>query len=240
MTDSAFPGRKLRYYLSAPSACPYLEGREERKVFVHLPPIEATIINDQLSHIGFRRSQNIAYRPACLNCQACQSIRVPVQDYVFSRNDRKVMNRNKGLSKKWRPPEATEDNFALLKTYLESRHPEGGMVDMSFADVQAMIEDTLVRTHLIEYYDQNKLVASVLVDALTDGLSLVYSFYDPAYESQSLGHFMVLDHIQAAQMAGYAYLYLGYYVENSPKMAYKARYKPYELLSDFGWARTTV
>jgi len=235
MTDSSFPGRKLRYYLSTPAPCPYIEGEEERKVFVHLPPHEAISINDQLSHIGFRRSQNIAYRPACLNCNACQSIRIPVNDYVFSKSDRKTLSKNADLSKRLIETVATEEQFLLLKTYLATRHPDGGMLDMSFSDMQAMIEDTLVRSHLIEYRKEGQLIATVLIDALSDGLSMVYSFFVPHMESRSLGHFMILDHIRQAKLAGYHYVYLGYFIKDSPKMAYKSRYLPYELLGETGW-----
>lgn len=235
MTDSSFPGRKLRYYLSTPAPCPYIEGEEERKVFVHLPPHEAISINDQLSSIGFRRSQNIAYRPACLKCNACQSIRIPVKDFTFSRSDRKILTKNADLSKKLVESIATEEQYDLLKAYLATRHPDGGMLEMSFSDMQAMIEDTLVRSHLIEYRKDEVLIATVLIDALGDGLSMVYSFYTPDMESRSLGHFMILDHIQQAKLAGYAYVYLGYFVKDSPKMAYKARYLPHELLGETGW-----
>jgi arginine-tRNA-protein transferase len=237
MTDSSFPGRKLRYYLSQPAPCPYLEGKEERKVFVHLPAHEAVMINDQLSHIGFRRSQNIAYRPACLNCNACQSIRIPVADYPYSRSDRRLLAKNADLSKSLVEAVATEEQFALLQTYLAARHPDGGMVDMRFSDMQAMVEDTLVRSHIIEYRKDERLVAAVLIDALGDGLSMVYSFYAPDLEARSLGHFMILDHINQAKIAGYSFVYLGYFVEGSPKMGYKARYRPHELLGQFGWVR---
>lgn len=235
MSDQQFPGRKLRYYLTIPGPCPYLEGQEERKVFVHLPPLEAVSISDQLSAIGFRRSQNIAYRPACQMCNACQSVRIPVRDYALSKSDRRVLKANEDLTKALVEPEATREQFELLQRYLEHRHPDGGMMDMTWPDLVAMIEDTLVRTHIIEYRLEGRLVGAVLVDALNDGLSMVYSFYDPELMSRSLGRFIILDHIAQAQRSGYAYVYLGYWVKNSPKMDYKARYKPLESLTDYGW-----
>lgn len=230
-----FPGRKLRYYLTIPGPCPYLAGQEERKVFVHLPPLEAISVNDQLSAIGFRRSQNIAYRPACQNCRACQSVRIPVKRYEMSKSDKRVMKANADLSKAFVEAEASREQFDLLQRYLKARHPDGGMMDMSWPDLVAMVEDTLVRTHMIEYRLGEQLVACVLVDALNDGLSLVYSFYDPDMMSRSLGRYIILDHIDQSDRAGYDYVYLGYWVKDSPKMDYKARYQPLEGLTDQGW-----
>ncbi len=204
-------------------------------MFVHLPPLEAIGVNDQLSAIGFRRSQNIAYRPACQNCRACQSVRIPVKRYVASKSDRRVMKANKDLFKAFVEAEASREQFDLLQKYLKARHPDGGMMDMSWPDLVAMIEDTLVRTHLIEYRLDGRLVACVLVDALNDGLSLVYSFYDPSLMTRSLGRFIILDHVDQAARSGYDYVYLGYWVKDSPKMDYKARYQPLEGLTDFGW-----
>jgi arginine-tRNA-protein transferase len=230
-----FPGRKLRYYLTIPGPCPYLPGQEERKVFVHLPPLEAINVNDQLSAIGFRRSQNIAYRPACQTCHACQSVRIPVKRYELSKSDRRVIKTNADLAKAFVEAEASREQFDLLQRYLKARHPDGGMMDMSWPDLVAMVEDTLVRTHMIEYRLNGQLIACVLVDALNDGLSLVYSFYDPDLMSRSLGRNIILDHIDQAERAGYDYVYLGYWVKDSPKMDYKARYQPLEGLTDQGW-----
>ncbi|OYW83298.1 MAG: arginyltransferase [Asticcacaulis sp. 32-58-5] len=206
-------------------------------VFVHLPPLEAISVNDQLSAIGFRRSQNIAYRPACHNCNACQSVRIPVNEYVLSKTDRRILKRNSDITKSFVEAEASREQYELLQRYLRSRHPDGGMMDMTWPDLVAMIEDTLVRTHIIEYRLNGQLIGCVLVDALNDGLSLVYSFYDPALMNRSLGRFVILDHIAQAQKVGYPYVYLGYWVKGSPKMDYKSRYHPLEGLTDGGWQR---
>lgn len=229
-----FLGRKLRYFLTVPGSCPYLEGHEERKVFVHLPPLEAVAVNDQLSALGFRRSQNIAYRPACPSCQACKSVRIPVRQHVAGRTDKRTLRANADLTSRLVEAEATREHFQLLKTYLAARHPDGGMMDMDWPDLVAMIEDTLVRTHIIEYRLGEALVAAVLVDALADGLSLVYSFYDPALSGRSLGRYIILDHIQQSRMAGFCYVYLGYWVKGSSKMDYKSRFQPIEALNEHG------
>jgi arginine-tRNA-protein transferase len=236
-----FTTRQLRFFLTASSPCPYLPGREERKVFAHLPLSEGATINDALTQIGFRRSQNIAYRPACEACEACVSARIPVVDYPFSRSERRVLNRSADLSRHLVEAEATMEQFELLRRYLTTRHAEGGMADMTWPDFVAMVEDTAARTHIIEYRARSDdrgpgdLVGCVLVDVLADGLSLVYSFYDPALTRRSLGSFIILDHIQQAAVAELPYVYLGYWVEGSAKMAYKARFDPIEVLKPAGW-----
>ncbi len=210
-------------------------------MFAHLPLSDGPSINDALTQIGFRRSQNIAYRPACETCEACVSARIPVAAYPFTRSQRRILNRNAGLSRHMVEAEATLEQFELLRRYLMSRHAEGGMADMTWPDYVAMIEDTAARTHLIEYRaptddrGPGDLVACVLVDELSDGLSLVYSFYDPELSRRSLGSFVILDHILQATAIGLPYVYLGYWVRGSAKMAYKARFDPLEVLKPGGW-----
>jgi arginine-tRNA-protein transferase len=238
-----FPTRQLRFFLTAPAPCPYLPGREERKVFAHLPLLDGANVNDSLTQGGFRRSQNIAYRPACERCSACVSARIPARDYVFSRSERRVLARNETLTRHVVEAEATLEQFELLRRYLTLRHPGGGMADMTWPDYVAMVEDTAVRTHLVEYRAPSAdrgpgdLIACALVDQLADGLSLVYSFYDPGLSRRSLGSFVILDHVVQALLSGCPYVYLGYWVEGSHKMDYKARFTPLELLRPQGWTR---
>ena len=236
-----FPSRQLRFFLTAPSPCPYLPERYERKVFAHLPLSDGAGVNDSLTQVGFRRSQNIAYRPACESCTACVSARIPAADYVFSRSERKAIARNEDLARHLVEAEATMEQFDLLRRYLLARHAEGGMADMTWPDYVAMVEDTAARTHLIEYRRRSDdrgpgdLVACILVDVLTDGLSLVYSFYEPTMAKRSLGSFIILDHVVQATLAALPYVYLGYWVQGSPKMDYKARFDPVEVLRPGGW-----
>lgn len=236
-----FPTRALRFYLTAPTPCPYLPGRDERKVFAHLPISEGAHINDALSAVGFRRSQNIAYRPACEACDACQSVRLPVPEYAFSRSEKRVLARNGDLRRHLVEAEATMEQFDLLRRYLTTRHAEGGMAEMTWPDYVAMVEDTAVRTHVIEYRTEPRdrgpgdLVACALVDALHDGLSLVYSFYDPTLARRSLGSFIILDHVVQAAEAAIPFVYLGYWVQGSVKMDYKARFSPLEVLKGPAW-----
>ncbi|MBI1405126.1 MAG: arginyltransferase [Caulobacter sp.] len=241
MTQHFPTSGRMRFFLTAASPCPYLPGREERKVFAHLPQGDGAAINDSLTQSGFRRSQNIAYRPACETCAACTSARIPVADYRFSRSERKVLARNDDLRRHVVEAEATNEQFDLLRRYLLTRHADGGMAEMSWPDYVAMVEDTTVRTHIVEYrtpsQDQGPgdLLACVLIDVMSDGLSLVYSFYDPDLARRSLGTFVVLDNLIQAAMNGLPHLYLGYWVPGSEKMTYKVRFSPLEILRPSGW-----
>lgn len=233
-----------QFYLTSPAPCPYLAGREERKVFTHLIGRRAPALNDTLTQSGFRRSQTIAYRPACENCRACVSVRVKVAEFEPTRGLRRVHRRNLDIGGEALHPHATSEQYALFRAYVGARHHDGGMADMSMVDYQMMVEDSHVETRLFEYRlhepgdaAAGRLVACCLTDALADGLSMVYSFYAPDLDERSLGAFMILDHVARARQEGLAYLYLGYWVEGSPKMDYKARFRPQERLGMDGWRR---
>jgi arginine-tRNA-protein transferase len=236
-----FSSKQLRFYLTAPAPCPYLPGRRERKVFTNLDGPDAQGLNDALTHAGFRRSQNIAYRPACEGCDACVSARIPAARFEPQRRWRKVLARNADLRRFRRPAEATEDQFWLLRRYLTRRHGEGGMAEMTLLDYAAMAEETSVKTHIVEYRytapgaDQDELAAAALVDVLRDGLSLVYSFFDTRYPKRSLGTHIILDHVAQAREMGLPYVYLGYWVRGSEKMGYKGDFAPLELLQGGQW-----
>jgi len=229
-----------QFYLTSPAPCPYLPGRMERKVFTRLSGEVARTLNDALTHAGFRRSQNIAYKPSCEACQACVSVRVVVDAFEPSRSFQRVSARNADLAGEVVDPWATEEQFALLRRYLDERHEGGGMSDMTMFDYVAMVEDSAVETHLVEYRykggpNAGDLVAVALTDLLSDGLSMVYSFFGPEHSARSLGTFMVLDHIEQARSRELPYVYLGYWIEGSQKMNYKARYAPLEARTATGW-----
>ncbi|MEF3366467.1 arginyltransferase [Methylocystis sp. 9N] len=233
-----------QFYLTSPAPCPYLPGREERKVFTHLIGLRAPALNDTLTQSGFRRSQTIAYRPACEQCRACVSVRVKIDEFSLSRGMRRVLRRNADLVGETRPARATPEQYALFRRYVGARHFDGGMADMSMVDYQMMIEDSHVDTRLFEYRlargrggAAGALVACCLTDRLSDGLSMVYSFYEPELEQRSLGAFMILDHAERARAFGLPHVYLGYWVEGSRKMEYKSRFLPQERLGMGGWTR---
>jgi arginine-tRNA-protein transferase len=235
-----------QFYLTAPSPCPYLAGQQERKIFTHLVGKRAASLNDLLTQTGFRRSQTIAYRPACESCRACVSVRVLVDDFRPNDSQRRALRANVDLVGVFGSPKPTNEHFALFRAYLDARHPEGGMADMSSLDFAMMVEDTHIDTQLAEYRvrrtpddsaGSGPLYAVCLTDRLADGLSLVYSFYAPHHARRSLGAFVILDHIQKAKALGLPHVYLGYWVEGSKKMGYKAAYLPQERLGLHGWAR---
>ena len=237
-----------QFYLTAPSPCPYLPGMQERKVFTHLVGRRAVGLNDALTQTGFRRSQTIAYRPACENCRACVSVRVLADDFRPSASQQRVLRANADLVRDAAPNKPSGEQYALFRRYLDARHPDGGMADMSMLDYSMMIEDSHIDTVLTEYRrrgaggyaaarGEGPLVGACLTDRLADGLSLVYSFYAPHEARRSLGAFMILDHIEKARSLGLPHVYLGYWVEGSRKMAYKAAYLPQERLGLSGWVR---
>jgi leucyl-tRNA---protein transferase len=233
-----------QFYLTAPSPCPYLAGKEERKVFTHLVGERAPELNNILTQGGFRRSQSIAYRPACEGCRCCVSVRVLAKQFCPTRSMRRIANRNADVSGEMKVAVPTSEQYAIFRGYLDSRHRDGGMADMTVLDYAMMVEDSHIETRIIEYrrHDPStngagSLVAVALTDVLADGLSMVYSFFEPDEAARSLGTFMVLDHIARAQSMGLAYVYLGYWVRGSRKMDYKGRFLPQERLTPDGWAR---
>ncbi len=231
-----------QFYLTAPSPCPYLPDRYERKVFTHLVGERAEALNDLLTQGGFRRSQNIAYRPACEGCRACVSVRVVVDEFEWTRSLKRVWRENMALERRERPPLPSSEQYSIFRAYLDRRHADGGMADMTVLDYAMMVEDTHVDTRIFEYREpggrnRGPLLGCALTDILSDGLSMVYSFYEPDLQISSLGTFMILDHIMRAKEIGLPYVYLGYWVDGSDKMAYKTRFQPQERLGPKGWSR---
>ncbi len=235
-----------QFYLTAPSPCPYLKGQLERKVFTHLVGERARLAHDDLSKGGFRRSQNIAYRPACENCRACVATRVLASRFKPSKNMRRILRKNDDLIGSTLPNTPTSEQYSLFQRYIESRHGDGGMAGMTVLDYAMMVEDSHVDTNIIEYRKAGpdsgitgrgigELIAVVLFDRLSDGLSMVYSYFDPDYDDRSLGTYLILDHIERANQGGLAYCHLGYWVKGSQKMEYKARFQPQERLTSNGW-----
>lgn len=232
---------KAPFYLTAPQPCAYLEGREERKVFTTLNGNNAVSVNDALSQRGFRRSQSVIYRPACVGCTACTSIRIPVDAFRPSRTQRRTLTANADMIRRPCRAWATEAQFAIFRRYLASRHGDGGMADMDAFDYASMVDETPVNSMVVEYHqpdgDSSRLVAACLSDVLGDGLSMVYSFFEPEMAPRSLGSFMILDHIEMAREMGLQQIYLGYWVSGSRKMDYKVTYRPFELSDGNAWHR---
>ncbi|MEP3244831.1 MAG: arginyltransferase [Sneathiella sp.] len=226
-----------RFFFSTPPApCPYLEDKMERKIVTLLAGEDPDHLHNALSLAGFRRSQDLAYRPACEGCNACIPIRVQTRNFSASKSQRRVWSKNRSLKATERPAHATEEHFELFRRYLRARHSDGGMADMDFHDYQAMVEDSPVRSQLVEFRREDGTLSAVcLTDLMDDGLSLVYSFYDPADEKLSPGSFIILWHILQARYLAMPYVYLGYWIAESQKMAYKKKFQPVEILTKEGW-----
>ena len=237
-----------QFYLTSPSPCPYLPEREERKVFTHLIGRRSVALNETLTQSGFRRSQTIAYRPACETCKACVSVRVCVDDFRPSRSFRRVVERNGDMLGTLVENRSSAEQYGLFRRYLDSRHGDGGMADMTGLDYSMMVEDSHVESRLVEYRaagpdsfitgrGAGDLLAVCLTDVLADGLSMVYSFYDPDASARSLGTYMILHHIEMTRKLKLPHLYLGYWIHGSRKMDYKGRFLPQERLGMNGWDR---
>ncbi|PIE10452.1 MAG: arginyltransferase [Rhodobacterales bacterium] len=231
-----------QFYVTAPQPCPYLEGRTERKLFTALQGVGAEALNDALSQQGFRRSQNVVYRPSCAECNACLSARINVETFAPSRSQRRVLRRNQGLLREFSSAWVTDDHYALFRDYLDARHATGGMADMDMFEFAAMVEESPVRTRLVNYLRPADtagrpaiLRATALTDLLGDGLSMVYTFFAPNHEKDSLGTYLILDHIRIARELGLPYVYLGYWVPGSPKMGYKSRFSGLEIYHGGTW-----
>jgi arginyl-tRNA--protein-N-Asp/Glu arginylyltransferase len=238
------PVRFPRFFVTSPAPCPYLAGKTERKVFTELKGPHAEALNDALGRIGFRRSQTVAYRPSCLDCRACVSVRVVASEFSPSSTQRRNMKRNGDIVAAECRPWATSEQFELLQRYLSYRHPGGGMAAMDEIDYADMVEHTSVSSFVIEYREpsvdggRGRLIGACLTDRQGDGLSMIYSFYDPEHEARTgLGNYIILDHIGRASDAGLPYVYLGYWVDGAHRMQYKVRYRPLERLGPDGWRR---
>ena len=234
--------RKLRYfYGTAQQPCPYLPGRLECKAVTELSGPDVGRLHDVLSQAGFRRSHGIAYRPACHGCHACVPVRVIAAEFRPGRSLRRVLARNADLAAAYRPAVATLEQYELFRAYEHGRHGDGDMALMDFSDYRAMIEDSPVETHVVEFRDRGGRLAAVsLTDRLGDGLSGVYKFFALDRRRTSPGSFVILWHIEQARALGLTYLYLGYWIADSPKMAYKARFKPLEGLIGERWQRLAL
>ena len=236
---SRFP----RFFVTSPSPCPYLPGKQERKIFTELTGQHAGELNDALGRIGFRRSQSVAYRPSCAGCTACVSVRVVADEFRPNASQRKLIRRHADLEITACKPWATEEQFALLQRYLAKRHPGGGMAAMDENDYADMVEQSPVSSYVIEYREPSvngepgKLVGACITDQQADGLSMIYSFFDADEDTRpGLGNFIIMEHIMRSRAARLPYVYLGYWVKGSERMAYKTRYRPIEVLGPNGWS----
>ncbi len=233
------PTQHPQFYVTAPQDCPYLENKVERKLFTALYGSNSRSLNNSLSKQGFRRSQNVLYRPSCSNCSACMSARIPSKKFKPTKSQKRILGKNQDVFRVINSPIATDSQFELFKNYINKRHAKGGMSDMDVDDFTSMVEETNVESRLIEYYLERSgtvdLISFSLIDILDDGISMVYSVFDPELEDRSLGTYMILDHINLTLEMELSFIYLGYWVKGSPKMDYKRRFSPLEIFKTDRW-----
>ena len=238
------------FYITAAQPCPYLEDRRERKLFTHLTQDKPVALVDGLLKGGFRRSQNIAYMPYCEDCSACVSVRVIVDEFEPDKAMLRILKRNQDVQAFRNGTKPTSEQYSLFRGYVDARHADGGMADMSVLDFAMMVEDSVIDTQMTEYRLRPEngaslrpskwpLLGAALCDQLSDGISMVYSFFEPDESARSLGTYMILETIAQARKRGLPYVYLGYWIEGSRKMSYKGRFLPQERLSSRGWERWT-
>ena len=235
MAIQSRPAPKL-FMVTSELPCPYLPGRFERKLVTELTGAGAQDQYELLSRAGFRRSHSIAYRPACTGCSACIPVRIVVADFQWSDSLSRIRRRNADLTLSITVPRATREQYGLFGQYLDHRHGDGEMAGMDFRDYRAMVEDTAVDSRMLELRDRgDALIAACLTDWSSDGLSAVYSFFAPDEARRSLGTEMILRLVDVARNDQLPYVYLGYWIPNSRKMSYKARFRPLEAFGPQGW-----
>jgi leucyl-tRNA---protein transferase len=230
----------LTFYRSRPTPCPYLPNRTEQQLFAELAGPQADETFQLLSRSGFRRTQHIIYRPACPSCNACLPVRIVLGEFHFGTTWRRVLRKNTEVKVEDVGLNVSDEQFELFRRYLRSRHEDGEMAKMNRTEFDEMILSSPVDTAIIEFRDpNNRLIACCFADRLDHGLSAVYTAFDPALHHRSLGSFTVLWMIQHAQALKLDYLYLGFWIDGSPKMAYKNRFRPLEAFGPHGWNRLT-
>jgi arginine-tRNA-protein transferase len=227
---------RQQFFVASPVACPYVPGRSERKLIVDLASSGGALFYDDLSRAGFRRSHRFAYRPACRGCASCVPVRIAVERFCHTRSTRRIRNTNQDLRARLVAARATVEQFRLFGAYQCSRHRDSDMALMRYGDYRAMVEDSPVRTAITEFRDRGGvLVAVTLIDLLDDGISAVYSFYDPCQPKRSLGIWSVLWLVDECRRRRHPFVYLGYWIAESPKMAYKDRFPALERLDEGRW-----
>ncbi len=234
------PIQRLQFYLTAPYACSYLDGREARSQVATPGNIIDTSLFTELARLGFRRSGLYVYRPRCDGCHACTPARVPVDRFRARRSQRRCLARNRDIEVAAKPLRYDEAHYRLYRRYQSARHPGGGMDRDDREQYRAFLLTSRIDSLLLEFRLTGEVVMVSLIDRLLDGLSAVYTFYDPDMGRRSLGVLNVLTQIEMAQRMGLDNVYLGYWIPDSPKMSYKADYRPLEILLDGQWRQLAV
>lgn len=230
--------RDLKVYTTFPHTCSYLPDRDATTLFIDPRQEIDQPLYSRLSQLGFRRSGSHIYRPHCGSCNACVPARIPVQAFRPDRSQRRVWKRNQDLVLLHSDDIRDEEAYDLYYRYIELRHADGDMYPPDREQYLSFLNNPWQVTRYLRCYEGERLVAVAVLDELQDGLSAIYTFFDPDAERRGLGVFAILWQIERARELGLSYLYLGYWIENCAKMNYKSRYRPLELLLDGHWTET--
>ena len=224
------------FYGTSPQICPYLPEKNEKKIITEISGLHPDKLNFKLTNAGFRRSHRTAYRPACNDCNACIPVRIDVKQYKPNRSLKRAKKAAMDLKCVERPPIATREQYELFYKYQKNRHHDSDMAEMSFNEYRSMVEETPVETCVYEFRDTNNvLIAASLTDKIQDGLSGIYKFYTPDREKHSLGSWIIDWHIEEALRLNLKYVYLGYWIKESPKMSYKSKFIGLQKLTNNTW-----
>lgn len=225
----------VKLFLTDPHPCSYLDDREAVTAFIDPYQHMDKGLYTQLSRQGFRRSGRYMYTPRCQGCNACISVRLLVNEFAPNRQQRRCAKRNADLDIDITPNTSDSEHYRIYKSYIEERHADGDMYPPSFGQYRDFISNLWHNSQFMEIRLDGKLIAAGVVDILYDGLSAIYTYYLPEYASRSLGTFAIMAEVELARKLGLDYVYLGYWIKNSPKMAYKSNFAPLEQLLDGVW-----
>ncbi len=228
--------RDLKVYTTYPHSCSYLADQEATTLFIDPRQEVDQTLYSNLSLLGFRRSGSHIYRPHCSQCNACVPARIPVREFEPNRSQRRTSQRNKALSIERTADIRDEACYDLYRRYIEQRHADGDMYPPDREQYESFLNNAWDCTRYYRFYDQNRLLGVAVVDVMLDGLSAIYTFFEPDEERRSLGTYAILWQIEQAREMGLEYLYLGYWIKNCQKMAYKSEYQPLELFLNSRWA----
>lgn len=226
---------RVKFYLTPAHDCSYFKDRQATTLFVDPRTTLETDLFAMLTENGFRRSGDYIYRPHCENCNACQSLRIPINRFSLSRNQKRIWKKNSSVEAKIIEPCFSEEFYALYKKYIDTRHRDGDMYPATETQFRSFLLVPVQTCRFIEFRIDGRLLAISVVDLLPKALSAIYTFYDPDYENLSPGSFAILWQIQFCQQENLDHLYLGYYIKDSSKMNYKSRFKPFQLYRNDYW-----
>lgn len=229
--------QRIKLYQGSTNRCSYLPGREAINIYADPHHPQPRVVYNQLIQRGFRRSGEYVYKPGCNDCSACVPVRILVQDHCPRRTDRRNLAGNSDLSVSFSQARYDADCFDLYRRYLHARHPGGGMDDPDPEDFERFLLNPWGETLFVEVRLDGALVAVAVTDAITDGLSAVYTFFDPVLAQRGLGRYCILQQIELCRSLSFEYLYLGYWVDGCDKMQYKTDFRPQELFDGHEWRR---